>query len=295
MCLILKEQQPILLLTLNVDLDLNSTSVYLLRLIKLGKLSVCLKISGCNSCNIHKIDGLGSSKLASDSNVLIVRLLKKLVLKLNAVDGGKEGGMTAVIRPIRIDHLDLSYSRISVLGTKIVAAESYIIKIHSKSVIVNELSKLLILVGDKAVEHLDLGGYLIVHLKRVAGVERSLTALNGVDNVLLDSCYLLLAKISKQAVNSCGANHRTLATGDYLDTLSGRVSSLVELTGEIFNSKDSIVFSRLLVRNDIKLRLGEYGRYRIIKKGLFDVLNIISIIESNVLELLDANETSQLA
>ena len=255
MCFVLEEQEPILFLSLNVDLYFYSTSIDLFRFVKLIELSVDFKIFNCNGCKIHKADRLRSAKLFANGEIFFVSFLKKLVLKLHAVDNSSERGMTAVVGPISVDHSDLGYCGISLLADKILLTEDDIVNIHCKSVFFYKVLKSRSVKSDKSVERLYLCGNIIFYLERFGKLESRLSRFNGVDDVFFDLRNILLRKIAVKNVHLCGAHCRTVALRDDLDTLRRRICSLVKLTGQIFNGKGICSLCVDAVSNDIELRL----------------------------------------
>ena len=211
MCLVLEKEQPLLCFALNVHVNLNGTSIDFLRLVKLCKVSVCLKILGSDSRNIHKVYGLRYAKLLADVDIVLVSFLKKLVLKLHVVNCGKERGVTAMVGPVRVNHLDFSNGRISVLCLKIVLTEGKVVNIHCKALLLKEHLKLRLVVSDKALQGLNLCRNIVVCCQRLRLLEGSLPALHRVNEMLLYCRNVSVAELSVKHIHTGSLYNRSVA------------------------------------------------------------------------------------
>ena len=230
MGLVLKEQEPVLILAIDIDLDLYGAGIDLLRLIELLELAFLLQHLRSEGADIHEVDRLRAVQLLAGCDVTIPGLLKLRIGEIHLIDRGQEGGMTAVIGPVGIDHTDLRDARITMLGLEVITAELEIIEVHREALLLTEGIKLLIRCIDEAGEGLNLGRDLILHIEGCIGIEGSLSRLHRVDDILLDFCDLVRAQITVEEVHLCGTYLRALTLGEDLDALCGRVCALVELT-----------------------------------------------------------------
>ena len=162
---ILEEKKPGFAYAININIDFNSTSIDFFGFIKFGKLAVFFKIFNCNSCKVHKADGLCSAKLFSCCDIFFKCALKKLVFKGYIINNSKECCMTAVVRPICINHSDFCYCGITVFRFEIVLAECNIICIHCKTKILNKLLKTCSVKIDEAFKSFNLCRNFIFHLE----------------------------------------------------------------------------------------------------------------------------------
>ena len=202
--------------------------------------------------------------------------------------------MTAVVRPICIDHLDLGDGGISLLARKIGAAELDVVDIHSETELLDKLCKSLVGHSDKSVNGCDRCGNIIFHLESFGLLESRLSCLNGVDYVLFDLLNVSIGKRAFKNVHLCSSDKRTVAAGDYLNTLRRRVCSLVELTGEKFNREHLAISCIKLLGNYIELRLGENALYRLGEKLLGDILRVIAVEHADTGEILDTHKCAKL-
>ena len=165
MCFILEQEQPILLFSVYLDLDLNGTSVDLLALVKTGELAVYLEITGSKGCDIHEVLRLCSAELLSGLDISVVCTLYLLILELHVIDRGKEGGVTAVVRPVCIYHADLGNSGIALLRCEVIAAETKVVSVHSKTVLSDKGIKLLLGKCRESVKRCYGLGHFVLHNK----------------------------------------------------------------------------------------------------------------------------------
>ena len=133
MCLILEEQEPRLVYSVNLYVDFYRASIYLFRLIELVKSSHLLQILDRDGSQIHKAYRLGTTECRPCSEIIVICLLEQSVFESDFVYDGSESRMSAVVRPISIDHLELGYGRIPELGSaEIVYAERKSCFVHSQ-------------------------------------------------------------------------------------------------------------------------------------------------------------------
>ena len=103
--------------------------------------------------------------------------------------------MTAVVRPVGVYHAYLGDSGVTVLLiAEIVLAELDIVIVHSEAELVDECVESLCIELCEALQLLNSSGNVIVGVKGLEGIEGSLTALNGVDYIGLESVELLVSK-----------------------------------------------------------------------------------------------------
>ena len=152
MRLVFKKKQPIFRLSVNVDIYFHGACVYFFRLVEFVEFSLFFQIFNRNGGNIHQTYGLGSSDTFADGNILIVGILQNFIFKLNAVNYRLKGGMTAMIRPVRINHTNFGNRRVSFFRNEIIAAERNIVGIHCKAVLRNKFFKSVFIKISETVE-----------------------------------------------------------------------------------------------------------------------------------------------
>ncbi len=190
--------------------------------------------------------------------------------------------MTAMVRPISVNHTDFRYCRLSVFGFKILLTKSYIVYIHCKPVGFNKILQALAVKRYKSVKRSYLSRYLILDVKRARLVKRSLACLHRVYNILFDFRKLCFIEIAVQNVYLCGTHKRTLSLRYNLYALRRRIRTLVKLPRQVLYCEH-----RRSVRIDfggryIELRLRKYRFNSIVKQLLGNIFRIVPVYHAYV-------------
>ena len=132
MGLVLEQEQPVLILAVHIALDLDRAGVDLVRLIQVGEDAALFQCLGANGGQVHHAAGLlGAAQLLPQCHIALKGSLHYFVIDLHIGEDGAKGGMTAVIGPVGIDHLDLGDGGVTLLGAEVLLAELDIPQIHS--------------------------------------------------------------------------------------------------------------------------------------------------------------------
>ena len=179
------------------------------------------------------------------------------------VDLGEEGGVAAVVRPVGIDHTHLCNGGVAVfLVAEIGLQEGQVVQIHGKPHGLLHFGQCIGVHTDKAGDHSDFGGNLVVGVQGGRLVHGSLTGFYGVNEIALNLRKLLCGQCALQDVDLGGSNGRTFALYQQLDTLRTGVSTLVKLSGQRFHGKYGMHAGRCrkgLIIADVCHRLREYN------------------------------------
>ena len=186
MSLILEQQKPRLARAVYIHVDFNRAGVDFLGFIQLVELAVSFQILHCNRSQIHQADWLGSAKLLSYCQILLIGGLQQLILKCNIVNNRQEGGMAAVVRPVGVYHPDFGDGRVAVLRLEVVLTEGYIIRVHGKTVLRYKVLKTLPVELCEALEGARLGGDVIFNIQGFRLFKGGFARFNRVDNVFFD-------------------------------------------------------------------------------------------------------------
>ena len=294
MRLVFEEQKPRLGDTVDLDIYFHRAGVYLLGLVETVELAVLLEMLDRYSRKIHQAYRLRAPELFSDREIFVVCALEQLVLKLHAVNDGQECRVTAVIRPVGVDHANFCYRRVAVLGFEIILAERNVVRVHGKTVFFDEVLKSRSVEFDKSVESSDFGRDIVFYRESLGLFETCLARLDGVDDIFLYPLRVGVGDVADEDVYFRRAYQRALALRDYLDALSRRVGALVELTGQEFDGKALAVYLDA-VRHNVELRLGEHGALCVVKKFGRDVFRIVAVDNAHIGEILDSEQVSCLA
>ena len=163
-CLVLEKEEPRLFFTVGFNLDFYCTSVDLFRFVELVELSDAAEIFCSQGTDVHQVNRLCAAELLSGFDIVVIRILQQLVLKGNAVNGCEECGMTAVVRPICINHADFGDGRVTLFADKVILTECDVVLVHSKTVILYKIGKFTLCQFAEAVECLNRVGNFVLCL-----------------------------------------------------------------------------------------------------------------------------------
>ena len=295
MGLVLKEEEPVLILAVHIALDLDGAGVDLLGFVQILEDALLLQLLGTDGGKIHHAAGLLlTAQVGAHGHVAVKRCLHHGIVDLDIIQNGAEGSVAAVIGPVGVDHLDLGDGGVAVLRAEVLLAELDIAQIHGQALFVDELLQALFVQLVEALQRGHSGGHGILHLQGSFGLQRSLAGLHRVDNVLLDLCHLLLGQGTLQQVDTGRANQRALALADELDALGGRIGALVELAGQVLHSKGNALEFRQLRIGVVHRRLTEHGSSALVEQCLVDALHVIAVQQAQAAQGLDAQQAHQL-
>ena len=143
-----------------------------------------------------------------------------------------------MIGPVSINNPNFSNGRLTMLYiTKIILTEFQVLKAHGKATIIHEGLKFTIRKRCKTSKDLNIRRRLQLHLQGLRLFQLGLTAFHCVNIIILYFGKSGIIDASHQNHNPCSCNNRAFLLGNKLYALSGRVSSLVILSRQIFGSK----------------------------------------------------------
>ena len=283
---VLEHEEPVLVLAVNVYLDANGACVYLLALVKVLQNTVLLELLRGEGGNIHQAEGLVvPAELVAVSLVFSVCISNVGGLDIGVVDDGAECGVAAVVGPVGVYHADLGDSRVAVLALEIILTELDIVVVHCQTVMYDKIRKLCIGLADESGQRFNGGGDSVLHFQSVVLVESALTGLNGVDEIVLDACELIIGDLSLEDVNLRVLHYRTLAGTEHLNALCSGIRALVELTRQELNGEHSLVRSQLrqVIENLVNRRLGEHCRDSRLEVLFGQLLAVVAVDNAHIL------------
>ena len=292
--LVLEEEQPVFLAVVGVHLDLHGAGVDLFGLVQARHLALLLQVLGHQGANVHEVDGLGAVQALAHGQVLIPGLLEDGAGELHSVDGGQEGGVTAVVGPVGVDDLQLGHGGVTVLGAEVVTAEAQVVQVHGQTIVCHHGCQTILVQVTEALQGGHGLGDLIGHHQGLEGLQGGLAGFHGVNEVLLDGCHFVAGQVANQLIDTGGADQRTVALGQDLDALGGGVCTLVELTGQVLHSKDDAAL-RQGVGDQVQLGLGQDGLDAVIEQLRGDVFHIIPVEQPQALQGFDPEEGADIA
>ena len=294
--LVLKQEQPVLVLAVDIDLHLDGAGVDLLGLVDIGHDAGLLKVLGADGAHVHEADGLGvAAEFVAHLHVAVEGLLHHGVVDRHVVQDGAEGGVAAVVGPVGVDHADLGDGGVAVLIAEVLLAEGDVCLVHGKAAIGDKGGKAGLVELAEAVEHLDGLGLGSLHVQRLGQVERGDARLDGVHHVVLDGIDGGLVQSARDHIDLGGAHSGALALADELHALAGGVGALVKLARQEFDGKDGAIACGEFVVGHIDLGLAKDGRHAGAEKLLVDALDVVAVDDPQGLDALDAENFGQLA
>ena len=194
--------------------------------------------------------------------------------------------MAAVVGPIRIDHANLGYSRVTLFfRLKIALTENDVVKVHCERVFLEKSAQLVLAHRDKAVDSLDGRRNLEIVGERLGQRERSLAALDRVYHIVFDAREVVVAEVSGENIHLRRADGRTLLVGQELYALRAGIGALIELSGQVLDREHAVAVRIFkLVVDDIALRFGEYRVLCLIVYVERDPLDVVAVQHTQRLE-----------
>ena len=112
---------------------------------------------------------------------------------------------------------------------------------------------------------------------------------------MLDLVELFVGYLALEYVDFSILYNRSVALAKHLDTLSGRVCSLVELTGQELNGEHTLVCCEhgKLIKHLVNRRLREYCGYCLIKILLGELFCVITVDYAHILHRFDTESNSK--
>ena len=295
--LVLEEEQPVLVLAVDIDGHAHGAGVDLLGLVEVLQLTGLLEIFGADGAHVHEADGLlVAAELVADLHVAVESRLDDLVVDRDVVEHGAEGGVAAVVGPVGVDHADLGDGRVAALVEEVLLTKRDIRLVHGKAQVGDH--------GGKArpVELAEAGQDRDgLRLGDVGGeglglVEAGDARLDRVHHVVLDGFHIRIGQVAGEDVHLRRAHDGTLTAGDELDALARGVGALVELAGqELDGEHGGAGHVGQLVVGEVDLRLGEHDGPAAVEELLVGALDVVAVEKAQALEAGDAKDTGQLA
>ena len=138
---------------------------------------------------------------------------------------------------------------------------------------------------NKTVNSCDIGRNVWFNIERLRNFKACNSWLNRVDDIILDFFKFFVCDVTLNGNYFCTLHLRAFTGCEKLDALSGRIGSLVILTGEIFHCKISVILRDWkLGVNIVEVRLWKDLLYRKVKFFFGKTLSIIAIDNSQILK-----------
>ena len=258
---VLELKQPLLRLSVHIDVDENAAGVVFLTLLLVVEQSFLLQVTGADGRHVHQADRLaGTPQLFTHAAVEGQRLLH-LALHERLVHGnllqyGRKGGMAAMVAPIGIQYPELRFGRVSSFAAEIGHYLTQVVGIHCQTVGLAVRGECRLAHPGKALQH----GYRphFGVLRQAEHSEVLLARLHAVDIVFADTRQVGIrhAVVEYQQPRTAYF-HFGLGLQQH-DALLGRRGPLVELPRQVLHSQVSLPRQVARIRHDIRHHFAEH-------------------------------------
>ena len=294
--LVLEEEQPILVLAVNVHGHLDGAGVDLLGLVQICEDALGFKPLGADSAHVHEADGLlVAAQLVAHLHVAVEGGLDHGVIDLDVLEHGAKGGVAAMVGPVGVDDADLGDGGIAVLVLKILLAKRDVRLVHGKAALGDEGGEAGLIELAEAVDDLDGLGLGNILGKGFGELERGQARFDGIHHVALDGLDVLVGQLAVQDIDLGGADGGSLALGDELDALAGGIRALVELAGQELHGERGDAAGGQLVVGEVHLGFGEHGGDAGAEQVLVRAFHVVTVNEAQGVEPLYAEDGDELA
>ena len=229
---VLEQEQPVLVLAVHIDLHFDGAGVDFLGFVQVLENAVLLKPLGTDRAHIHEAYRLAvAPELMAHGQILVERGLDHGVIDIDFVKLRAEGGVTAVIGPVGVDHLDLGDGRFAVFTVEILLAYFRIRQIHRETALVDEPLEAFVVQLVESGDDLDLRRLGDLHFECVLRFQGGFAGFDRVDHILFDLLDGLIVQVAFKRVDFGAAYNRAFALADQLDAFARRIGALIELSG----------------------------------------------------------------
>ena len=126
---------------INVYFCFYAASIDFFTFVKVAHEAMFFEVFGRNGTKVHEGDWLFLSiciYIITKSKVFVVNGFNGWIFDGDIGDFGVEGGVTAVVRPVRIDDLELGFGWVAVFFGKVSLEISQVIGIHGKTILLDD-------------------------------------------------------------------------------------------------------------------------------------------------------------
>ena len=132
--LVLEHQKPGFWLAVHLRRHLHGAGVYLFRLVEIFEPARMLQVSRAQRSELHERKGLVlAAEFPAQREAALICGADALVVRLHTVYDGAEGGVTAVVGPICIQHAQLGEAGVPALRAEIALAELRVVRVHGEA------------------------------------------------------------------------------------------------------------------------------------------------------------------
>ena len=137
---VFEHYQPLFRFAIDFDRHNDGAGINLFGLVKVSQLAFLAQLLHADNSNIHeryRALSILAVNLVTSSHIFVISLLYRLSINagnnIYVLNLRHEGGMTAVVRPIGIQHTDFGNGRLAMLFIEIFLAPEQILQAHSQA------------------------------------------------------------------------------------------------------------------------------------------------------------------
>ena len=264
---IFKHEQPRLFLAVHGCVNADGAGIDFLTHINIRQVAALLEHLCTGGTDIHQGNRtLCSLFLAIDfdtaSQITLIRCLDHRVFDIAAVNLGQEGGMTAMVRPVGVNHPYFGDGRITLFLTgKIALQELQVIQLHCQTQAGTHFLQRGCIHGDKAGYGIHLCGDCVIGSQCFRLFLGSLSGIHRVNQIATYFIQIRIGQLAAQHIDMGCRYLRTFSLGHQLDTLGTGIRTLVILTRQRFHCQNPVITLRhriLLIIAIVYHRFGEH-------------------------------------
>ena len=289
-CFIFEQQQPFLCFAFYINVDFYCTSVDFFGFIQTIQFAFFFQEFRCDCTNIHQVDGFCSADGFSCSQIFVIRILQQFIFEFDAVDGCVECCMTAVIRPVCIDHFDFCDGRISVFAQEVVLAYFDVVQIHCQTHVFHKFIQTSFVQFDEAFQCCYFCGDFVLNIQCFKCIQCCLSGFYGIDQEFFDFCYISVCQFAVQNIYFCRSDQGSVLFGNDLDTFCCGSCSLVKLTGQEFHCECYCAVCGQFCQQIIQLGFGEYCFCAVIEQVFIQTFCIVTVQQAQTCQTFDAQQ-----
>ena len=241
---VLEHHQPVFLLAVHFNGDHNTAGVDFFRSVQVGQFAFLLQLLGSQAGHIHQRNGPLGVFPVHKGTVFFVqfkgfgyRFGVHPVGDFHILQLGFEGGMTAVVGPIGIQHLDFRNGGIPVFLLEVGLDVGQVFKAHGQFLLLQKICQSFLAHFPKARENGYRSRFFPGHIQGFRFFNGSFLGFHRVDAVMFDFLHIGFGQVPFQQEHFGSGHNGTGALGNQLDALGSEIFPLVVLAGEQFLGK----------------------------------------------------------
>ena len=290
---ILEHKKPWFFDTIDIYFNFNWAGIDFIRHFHVIQTTISTLIATKNSRHIHQgLRFFCTSQLITHGNIFVISRLqlffKFRCWEVDILQLSLKSCVTAVVRPVSIQNLKLSLSWHTSNRLEVILNEEKVIHFHGQSLLCLILSKIFCRISFKEIQAWNG----LVRLREILFSNTNSdifeTRIHWVQKVVFDSFQLIRIDILVNQVQLRCVHCYVIWTTKQKQSFLWRCCTLVKLTRQTFDSKESILLkislNRSLVQNSISHLLREDVFFRTRKQVLCQIKDIVNLNNTKIIQ-----------